>query len=323
MITKQTVLIIGAGASWRFGFPLGTKLVDDILDFIMTPYDSKRLAIAMEVTSTNDIALKEFHDALKYSGKNSIDSFLEGRDEFMDLGKAMIACVLCQFESRDKIFTQRSGQPNWYYYLFDKMGIDLPEKKTSLSNLSIITFNYDRSLEYFLYHAFKNSFRLKADACKDITSKLNLIHFYGLLGELYELNPEGRRFRNALGKEGLLKCIDGINIIREGLGKEEEIKTVYACLERAERVIFLGFGYDRTNLERLNIKTIIHSKSNSFSGSAYGLSKYECMNIVKNSFGVGSNHYLQLDNRDGEILAYLRAHTPFDALWAANKNVAD
>lgn len=319
MIKSKTVLILGAGASYSFNFPLGPKLVDDILEFIKTPYDDKRLALAKEVTSTNDDTLNEFHDALKYSGKISIDTFLESRHEFMGLGKALIACVLCRSERKDNIFSARSGtRSNWYYYLFDKMGSTLSEIEGSINNLAIITFNYDRSLEYFLYHALMNSYRLNADTCRGIISNLNLIHFYGLLGELSELNPKGRRFRNELGEDGLIKCIEGIKIIREGETQADGIKRAHEYLEIAKRIIFLGFGYDRTNLRRLKIKDIIHSKSDSFSGTAYNLKRFECMNIIQESFGLSTGRHIYLDHKNGEILAYLHSHTPFDDLWSGH-----
>lgn len=316
MIAANTVLVLGAGASSPFEFPLGSRLVDDILYFIRQPYDVGRLSLVQKVTSTSDNTLQDFHDALKYSGKKSIDSFLENRDEFMNLGKALIACVLCPLEIRDNVFTSRSGPSNWYYYLFEKMGSNLSQFESSISNLSIITFNYDRSLEYFLYHALVNSYRLKPDAVREILTKLTLIHFYGQLGELSELDPGGRRYRNELGEPGLEKCISGINIIGEGVQKDLQ-KRAQEEIARAKRLIFLGFGYDKTNLSRLELQGPIHSNSEILSGSAYGLTKYECINIIRESFGLNTGHYTRLDNKDGDILAYLRAHTPFDTLWSA------
>lgn len=315
MIKEKTVLILGAGASASFNFPLGSRLVDDILTFIKSSQYSGHRNRVMGVTSTNIDDLNEFHDTLKYSGKVSIDSFLENHDEFMNLGKAIITRVLTRYERKDNIFTSGSESTNWYYYLFDKLGRTISEIEASLSNLNVITFNYDRSLEFLLYHALLNSFKLDAEKCGSMISTFDIIHFYGLLGELHESNSDGRKFQNKLSDVELLKCIEGLNIIREGASSGNEIKKAHDCLEKAKRIIILGFGYYQTNLERLNIKKIIHSKADSLSGSAFGKIKYEGINIIQDSFGLSADHFLRLDNQDGEILPYLRSHTPFDRSW--------
>ena len=314
MITDDTVLILGAGASHPFGFPLGTKLVDDIVEFIQSPYDFHLLALVKEITSTTDDTLNKFLSALNYSGKKSIDSFLENRVEFMELGKALIACVLCRHEVGTNIFTSRSDS-NWYYYLFEKMGNTQQEIGESFSNLSIITFNYDRSLEYFFYHALKNSFGLDSDECRSMISRLNIIHFYGQLGALKEIEPTGRNFKNKLGKAGLVKCIEGINLIRDGQNQQSSDESLDEYLSEAKRIFFLGFGYDGINLKRLRIHKYITPNAPNFSGSAYKLTKHECINIVEGLLGLPRQNYLHLDNIDGEILDFLRAHTPFDSSW--------
>lgn len=54
MFRKPTVFVLGAGASWHFGYPTGEQLVDDVIDMarrfgsectqtMQSPYQGKHL----------------------------------------------------------------------------------------------------------------------------------------------------------------------------------------------------------------------------------------------------------------------------------------
>ena len=84
MITKPTVLVLGAGASMAYGFPSGIELRDNIL-------------MELEGVNINILRglghapheLENFKKAFTRSPVYSIDAFLERRLEFMDLGKSL------------------------------------------------------------------------------------------------------------------------------------------------------------------------------------------------------------------------------------------
>src|SRR5206468_11122318 len=100
MIRKPTVLVLGAGASHDYGFPLGYPLVTQICHGLSNPNEdiSKRL-YGCAFTADN---VESFRRALELSAQLSIDTFLENRPEFLEVGKAAIACCLipCEHESR-------------------------------------------------------------------------------------------------------------------------------------------------------------------------------------------------------------------------------
>jgi len=85
MITKNTVLILGAGASQPYGFPTARDLKQKVLryDFenIISSGNPGPLWGYLLDSFTEDMCLK-FSTALKSSGKQSVDAFLEHRDEF-------------------------------------------------------------------------------------------------------------------------------------------------------------------------------------------------------------------------------------------------
>jgi hypothetical protein len=111
MIEKNVVLILGAGASKPYGFPLGQELIDHIMTIgdkpPLLPFDPTELL--------------RFQRALKLAGKTSIDAFLERQDaEFVLIGKQLIAYLLSRYENEGDLYdTKRQGEDNkrWYQFL--------------------------------------------------------------------------------------------------------------------------------------------------------------------------------------------------------------
>lgn len=144
MITKTTVLILGAGASIDYGFPLGRGLRD-----LVCRVPGTAGASAITDAGYDPEELNEFVDILRHSGYTSVDWFLEDRPEFISIGKAAIAAALIPFENPDRLFPPDAPANHWYELLLNTM--DSPRGSFTENRLSIVTFNYDRSLEYYLF----------------------------------------------------------------------------------------------------------------------------------------------------------------------------
>ena len=156
MITEKTVLITGAGASVPYDYPAGESLVKLICEGLGAYHGSltnstKRL---IDLGFGAEIVLG-FVDALRKSGRLSVDAFLEHRTEFIEIGKCAIAQQLIRQEYPEKLFSVDSSE-NWYQYLFNKMSTSFED--LSANELSIVTFNYDRSLEHYLHTAIMNAY---------------------------------------------------------------------------------------------------------------------------------------------------------------------
>jgi len=184
MIEKETVLILGAGASKTFGFPIGKDLKDEI--YLTLKNRSNK--VLNEFTTSDE--LRSFVDRLKYSPEESIDEFLEHENDenIIEFGKKAIAAILLPYEKEETLFNnfittgEKNNKFNWYQYSWNQMNTSFDDFE---KNLSIITFNYDRSLEYYLFTVLKKKFPGKNE--EDYKNKLKsipIIHIYGKLGYL-------------------------------------------------------------------------------------------------------------------------------------------
>jgi len=275
MITKKTVLVLGAGASIPFGFPSGKKLVALIADMING--DSVTVKLLMNHGYDKEY-IWEFRKSLVLSGRFSVDEFLEYRNEFIDVGKEAIAAVLLRFEQTMNLFNVRE-ESNWYQYLFGQLNTSFDE--FNQNKIAIITFNYDRSLEHYLFTALKNAYNKNGEECAEKLNKIPVVHVYGKLGKLpweksqYSLVP----FDSVIypDKMGLYVGRGGenIKIIHENIEKDPEFNQAFELLMDAEYIYFLGFGFNETNLKRLRIESLCHPDVplKVICGTSYGLSQ--------------------------------------------------
>jgi len=285
-----------------FGFPSGPQLKAEIVRRLESPGDTMR-AIATQLRFSED-HISQFRDALKHSGKRSVDAFLEHRKEFLEIGKVATACELLSHEFQSALFGP--GENNWYEYFFNKLNTRFEEFDNN--HVSVITFNYDRTLEYYLVTALENSYGKSRGACFEMLTAIPIVHLYGQLGPLPQEVGSGVAFGMGLNPKTVRAAADGIQIIHETI-TAERFERAHQFLGKAERICFVGFGYDETNLDRL-----LQPEQNvlvKVVGSALGLTPGETQ-FVRNVFSKHRFNDVSLDVECGEALAFLRYHCPFD-----------
>ena len=136
MITRPTVFILGAGASYSFGYPLGKNLVEIILKNF-DPANTKNSIELFKGLGFSEEEIADFRNELKFSVSPSIDTFLEPRKEDERyLGKLAIANALIPFENEEPLFYDNS----WYSILFNKINSSF--ENFDKNKVSFITFNY-------------------------------------------------------------------------------------------------------------------------------------------------------------------------------------
>ena len=271
MIKIPTVLVLGAGASTDYGYPTGPGLRDTILDDLAdsdsTMYNQLR-SLAQSVSG-----IEHFRQEFADSQLPTIDQFLEGHSEFADVGTRAIACGLLPYERSDthplqesESLERRGDRPTWYDYLWDELRQDI-ENFTD-NKLTIVTFNYDRSLEQYLGRA------LQVTGVKDISkrmSSLGFIHVYGTLGGRPYIDKGARGYGDIEESALIIDAARGIKIIDRNDDPEllSQFELAKKALSNAKRVVMLGFGYDATNVERLGLRESVQGRDAGVLGTAW------------------------------------------------------
>jgi len=264
MITTRTVLVLGAGASAPYDFPTGKQLKDKVVR-LSTQKGARQLLTECGFSEKQINCLAQ---SLGRSGQSSIDAFLERRPELQDVGKAAIAAMLLPHESDKHLFpmgkrnnrSDSDHEDNWYELLFNMLTEGAVKWQDLEANeLSIITFNYDRSFEHYLFTALQESYGIGNDDARTAASFIRVEHVYGSLGKLpwqgttdaSHIVPYGARHTI----ENVRRAADSVIILSEGEVNSEAFCQARLQLSNATRVYLLGFGYHPTNLGRLGMQS--------------------------------------------------------------------
>ncbi len=270
MVTVETVLVLGAGASCDFGFPTGKKLVTQIYT-LLTASGSKLPNLFFEIAGQENPEMAEnFPHILQQANPLSIDAWLQHNEKLIPAGKIAIAIALLWYEQRSKLRPEN----NWYQLLFQRLDSIFEEFQNN--KISIITFNYDRSLEEYLFKSFRNThFDKSEDDCKNKLNQLKILHVYGSLGRLeWQSNdPEDPLPQVSYGAKPdtytVHSAADSIKIIPEKSPDLQEFNDAHKLIGSANALYFLGFGYHEMNMQRLGIDTL--RKPSKIMGTSYGL----------------------------------------------------
>jgi hypothetical protein len=258
---KRIVFVLGAGASIPYGFPSGAELRDELCAADRASELARQLH---ECCGVSIEATARFSDAFLRSGLNSIDAFLSRRTDFAQIGKLAIALQLCMREHASTVVRVNNAD-NWYRTLWNVMSArahapdDLP-----LRSVRFVTFNYDRSLEYFFHEAIKGTFKIADEPALAVLSKLNILHVYGTLGEFAHSEqsraPNARIYTTELTGSKIELAASQIRVIPETRLDDKCFQVARTWFDWADDICFLGFGFDPLNMERLGIDSVIEAR---------------------------------------------------------------
>ena len=291
MISRQIVLILGAGASIPFGFPSGVGLYKEVLAL---PQNSAEEQLLRACGLTYEHC-ELFKDNLRHSGRTSVDAFLETRPDLIRVGKPLMALALIKHEHTSALFAPEKKGENWYDYLFEKM-LTPHIDRFGNNKISFITYNYDRSLEMYLGTALEAAYGAPMDDIAKQLSRIRIIHLHGKMGNLPFEDGPNRPYSAELTEESFRIGYGGIKIIHESIDREPQFEQAHELLSEAQIVCFLGFGYHETNVNRLMLAKITEA---GFYGTTYGMVDAEEQALV-NWFSTRLSIY----NMD--ILSFLR-----------------
>lgn len=190
----------------------------------------------------------------------SIDSFLARRSEFVDIGKCAIATLLCAKENQDNFYATGIDD-DWYFSLWNAL-VDNVHGADALggNKVRIITFNYDRSLESYLYSAIKHTFAFADSAALSALNQVPILHVYGSLGKFGLVqNNETRPYSVNVDPSSLKVAAGSIKIIPEARNYGESSQQMIEWFRWASQICFLGFGFDELNVQRLGFQQVAAS----------------------------------------------------------------
>lgn len=299
MIIKPTTIVLGAGASMPYGMPSGAELRSIICR------DRWLANQLQELFGIGAHEVSDFTNTFLMSSVASIDAFLAKRDNFTQIGKLSIATILCLREYQNAVAIN-DIEDNWYHHLWQSLidGATTPAAFAQ-NNIRFITFNYDRSLEFFIHQAIKNTFGVSDDEALRVLSKIGILHVYGTLGEFhYKPVPGARPYSHDVSPMQIRIAADGIKIIPEARSDEKTFETARKWLYESENIGFLGFGFDALNVERLGLSDVIQSRLSNKMPAPY---------VIASTFG-------KTEKEIEKIQKSLMPHSPSSVQAVTEKN---
>ncbi len=265
MIAKRTTLILGAGASAPYGFPLGIGLRDALLDGTNSILPQLiRLGIPPPDWHSA-------HRALEESQFDTVDEFLSRYlKQHGTIMKIAVAFWVNHAESRESLINQRRAD-HWYKVLVRDVLRDDPNLGDG--KLSVVTFNYDNSLEMYLFLVLQARFGMSEAEARASIGKLQVVHVYGHLGPIQGLHGAGRPYGSFESENHLSGAAEGIATCFEP-GSTGAVDHAKRQIRESDVVAFLGFGYSRENMGRLDLRNTIRPGTRSV-GSVFNVQGYD------------------------------------------------
>jgi len=276
---------VGAGASSECRLPVGTGLAEKIsylLDFEFEQYgfgDLKKgdqsILNALKINSNKDNELYQDYQRAAIQISNgimavdSIDNYLDIHNDDENVvfcGKVAIVRAILEAEEKSdlyydyiyanpKMINFKKSNQAWLKKFFSQLTRNRP--KSDLQNIfngiTIISFNYDRCIEQYIFHALQNVYSISDIEAFDLLKSLEIYHPYGMVGELKtNINQKGVPFGGKLSPQELIKAAEGIRTYTEQVKDKNSLDKIKDTMEGAEVVVFLGFAYHQQNIKILS-----------------------------------------------------------------------
>src|SRR5215831_1698350 len=267
MFNKPTVFIIGAGASAECGLPTGSQLKEQIRSSAPMHAGEPSLYKILQ-GCVSDVAPymkagRELSETL--ATFPSIDEALHwwrANPETVFLGKLAIAYHILVAERSSPLRPTLSMDVDvlsktWFssFLSIALSGLEREQAERAFEKVTIINFNYDRSIEHYLYAALLSRAAVSVDTARRCIAGLRVIRPYGSIGKLEWQGQFGVPFGADDASAKARQMADNIRTFTEQIEDVTVLGEIREAFESAHLVIFLGFGFHQQNLELLKPQT--------------------------------------------------------------------
>jgi hypothetical protein len=303
--SPKRVVVLGAGASAHLGYPLGWDLLKAIQK--NKPDEGSVLHEAHQLAKCPAGDVELFYNQVGLTRAGSIDRFLDetadDNEFFVKIGRIAIAHELLRAEIASLNFDDRR---NWYLVLRKVL---LESFELQGPKLGIVTFNYDRSLVSFMESHARTDDYLPAEKNSVLqAAPPQCVH--GCLHIYDSMNPSlgPRPYGGEVTPSCLVQAADNIQVIHElKRGHGDPMLIAADMIKKAERVVFLGFGYDTWNLRRLGIVpwqgAELWDPGRRYFGTSFKMKPEERDRVLAQS-----QQCLELAEPDVDVCAYAAEH---------------
>jgi hypothetical protein len=268
MLPSKTVFVLGAGASFEAGLPIGDTLKKHVAQALDFDTDRNRVmpgrgdeAIYKQLVNNGPSghyaiyfeAARSIQHGLILSA--SIDDFIDAhQDEAITVcGKLAITRSILKAERASKLYVDPGNMHNkmkfhslegtWYlpFYRLLTQGLQRSNLETLFNNVTLITFNYDRCPEHFLTYALAANYRLQLEESRKLVQTLRILRPYGSVGAY--LTDEVR-----FGGELLppfKSVLSNLRTYGEKTEDAEGLAAIQAAVAEADVMVFLGNAYEQ------------------------------------------------------------------------------
>lgn len=268
-----TVFVVGAGASTEFGpsFPVGTELASRIearLGIELKQYRSGDAATIIHylmtsggVQSGHIAAISRIRDGIQ--SFDSIDDFINEWNDvpnIVDVAKLCITTEIYDAEKASSLFdilknpadgaeVLRNYRESWLGKLVRYINPSSRRRDLvdSLSKAIFVTFNYDRTIEFYLEKYLRYVIGLNQVDVDAAIKSINIHHVYGRVPGSF---CGDRKDNGRIWEYELNGCRDSIRTYTEEISSKT-IKEISHSVSKAEKLVMLGMAYHRQNMDVL------------------------------------------------------------------------
>ena len=276
MFSKPTVFIIGAGASAELGLPPGSDLKQTISEAVRFRFDlneqvsgDRDLYQSMCGSLGQDVGrYTKLGDYLAdmvplYPSIDEALNFFSTAPDVVRLGKFAIAHFILRGE-HSSMLCYKPGQKctidaaaNTWLAPFLSMAISPLTREQidgAFKNVTIINFNYDRTIERYLELALKGTAKMGEKEAISIIQNIRIIRPYGSLGPLRSGKDDvifGGHEHG--GNNDLVKISANILTFTEPHSGGDTHAQIKDAISGAKVIVILGFGFHQQNMELLSV----------------------------------------------------------------------